>query len=216
VTQHLNEQFGRTGPVIGSTASPTGDIWETHNSSFTPVDPSVNGSALSISFVSAVLLRNAATPAGADRTVVLQFTPTDDAWAVGLMTRATSDGQAYEVLLFGGSPSVGYVERRTSTSNGWGGTNIGTVVNTGDLPVGTNRTAHILEFSVIGSTLTSKIDGIDLNFGSALTDPNITGIGFDGLIGKGVDIAYITGDDVSGGGGGGSTLLAKLNRYLRG
>lgn len=199
MARHLDDQFNRSGTLLGSTASPTGGTWATHNSSFTPSDPSLNGSSVVLSFVTGYLFRNSATPAGADRTVVVEFTPTDDSWAVGAMTRATSDGQAYEVLLFGGAPSAGYIERRTSTSNGWGGTNIGTVTNTGAIPVATNRTSHTLEFSVIGSTLTAKVDGVALNFGSTLTDSNITGVGFDGFMGKGVNISYITGDDVAAG-----------------
>ena len=201
MAQNLNDLFNRTGDLNGSTASPTGGVWQYHPSAFVAPAPgavALDGSKVTMQAADPTLHTNSSSTASADQKVTLQFTPNADNWQVILLLRAdTSTGAAYQLLFGPGAGGIG-VYRRSNTSESWGGAaQIGSSVNNA-LNVG-ERSSHTLTFSIIGSAFSATLDGSAIALGS-LSDGTITAANRVGFGGRSFTSDVISEDDEVGGG----------------
>jgi hypothetical protein len=212
--QHLNDQFNRSGNLVASTASPTGSTWDVFISSLVGVDPTLDGAKVPLPGVDPALFYNSAVAAGNDETATGEFTPTADNWSYSLMLRLNPvAGTGYQLLVYPGGNT--YIVRRDGTGAGYNGSSTLTPAASNMSIAASDRASHSFSVSVTpAGVLTAAIDGTTLNFGSTITDTAYTTAGRTGFGGRSGTTTSITGDNITGGGG--STLLVKLNRYLRG
>ena len=196
MAQNLNDLLNRTGDLNGSTASPTGGLWQNHPSAFlAPAggEVALDGSKVTMRATDPTLHTNSSSTASADQKVTLQFTPNADNWQVILLLRADStSGAAYQLLFGPGAGGIG-VYRRSNTSESWGGAaQIGSSVT--NALAASDRSSHTLTFSIIGSAFSATLDVTPISLGS-LSDGTITAANRVGFGGRSFTSDVISEDD---------------------
>lgn len=202
MTTILNDAFGRTASLNGSTAAPTGGAWSdllsghftgggawaTNGSTF--VAPGSSGEEIGS-------WKNAAVYGTLEATQQVPFTPTTDGWIVGAILHADADGYPCWIgWASGGSRRICRYDSATDTVS----TNILADVADTSIPAG-NRTAHTVELrAAANGDLTLWVDGSAVSFGSTINDAALTTPGRPGMLARGVNIDNAVGVDATASG----------------
>ena len=198
---HLNDQLNRNGNILGSSASPDGDVWFTFPSGLVAQDASVDGAKVVFASDEPSLFYNAEIAAGNDETAAMEFTPGGDNWTVSLMTRLNpATGTGYQLLVYPGGAA--YIVRRDATSAGYNGSFTLTPAASNMAIAAGNRSSHTFAISISPSgVLTASIDDTALDFGGVIDDDTYTAAGYTGFGGRSGSSTFVTGDGTAGGGG---------------
>jgi hypothetical protein len=194
----LDDQFDRSGGLLGSSAAPTGGTWSTLDTDFLPQDATLNGTAAVLAAIDPSFFKNSAAATGNTQTNTLTFTPTGDNWQAIVHLRVQGDDSCYQLIL-GPSTTTGCgMSRRASTDN-WGGVGFGGA-GTGYTATVGDRSQHTLSYTVTGSVFSAAFDGTPITFASSTTDATITAAGVAGFGGRDISVTSFTADGSTTGG----------------
>lgn len=194
----LDDQFNRSGFILGSSASPTGGTWSAVvTSHYAGGDYSLTGSAFVIPGSSGediFSLKNSALFTTIEGSATLNFTPATDGWAAGIVIHADSD--SYPCWIAWVSGGNAHVSRFDSASD-----SVATNLSgpwTQPVAAG-NRSAHTLTVDVASDgTITISVDGTPVS-GATIDDAALTTAGRWGVMGRGVSIDAIVASDGAAG-----------------
>ena len=197
--QHLNDQYGRTGNILSSTAAPTGGVWLYFPSGMVSQDMTLDGAKVTLPATDPAFVYNNAIAAGPVESATGEFTPAQDNWTYSLMLRLNpATGTGYQLLVYPGGSA--YIVRRDSTSAGYNGSSTLTPAASNQAIAAANRASHTFALAISPSgVLTASIDGVALNFGGTITDTTHTAAGYTGFGGRGGTSTDTTGDGSASG-----------------
>jgi hypothetical protein len=193
----LDDLFGRTGNLAGSTAT-VGGVWSRITNGFVANTPTLNGDVVTFDINDPNFFVNSVAQTGNQSQVTLYFTPYDDNWQAAVHLRVQADGFTCYQLLFG--PGAGVLSKRTSASDTWhGGTTIGSTATNVSLPA-SHRSEITLVFAVSSAgVLTASVNGTSLNFGSPPAEGSPLGVGNYGIGGRAHSATRAHGEGSTGG-----------------
>lgn len=196
----LNEQFGRTGFILGgSPAAPVGGTWSTLlTANYGGSDFALNGATLAMTGSSGEEIfsfKNSAVLGTIEATVTVPFTPSTDGWVAGAVLHADAD--SYPCWIAFASASSRWISRFDSASDSIV-TNVLATLSDSSIAAG-NRAAHTLTFSsAANGNLSMTIDGVAVAFGT-VNDAAMTTAGRPGIAARGATLDNVLAVDAVAG-----------------